>query len=58
MADTLEDAASMLGFSGCLTILLEPLHALSAAVAAGSPFDWRAAEAALFCVRWAKLPVF
>jgi hypothetical protein len=51
MADILEDAAGVVGFGRCLQLLLEPLHALSAGVAQGQPFDWRTAEAALFCVR-------
>jgi transportin-3 len=55
MADTLEDAAGVAGFSRCLALLLEPLHSMSAEVAAGQPFDWRAAEAALFCVRCERL---
>ena len=52
IADTIEDAASVIGFGGCLQLLLEPLHKLSADVAAGLPFDWRSAEAALYCVRY------
>eukprot|EP00955_Chlamydomonas_euryale_P000608 6752-Chlamydomonas_euryale.AAC.1 len=51
LADMLEDAAGVVGFGRTLALLLEPLHRLSADVAAGQPFDWRAAEAALFCVR-------
>ncbi|KAG1678979.1 hypothetical protein FOA52_013042 [Chlamydomonas sp. UWO 241] len=51
MADTLEDAAGVVGFGRCLQLLLQPLHALSAGVAQGQPFDWRSAEAVLFCVR-------
>jgi len=51
IADTLDDAAGVVGFGRCLQLLLEPLHQLSAAVSAGAPFDWRSAEAALFCVR-------
>ena len=43
----------MIGFGGCLRLLVEPLQRLSADVASGKPFDWRAAEAALYCVRWA-----
>lgn len=51
MSDMLEDAAGVVGFPRCLSLLLQPLHQLSADVASGQPFDWRAAEAALFCVR-------
>lgn len=51
IGDTLLDAAAVLGGEGIIRLLLEPLQQLSAAVAAGTAFDWRAAEAALYCVR-------
>jgi transportin-3 len=51
VADTIHDCAGVLSFGRCLGLLLEPLRQLSAAVAAGGAFDWRAAEAALYCVR-------
>ncbi len=48
----------MLGFGRCLSLLVEPLAALSrqqqqgANGAAGTQgYDWRTAEAALFCIK-------
>lgn len=53
VADCLENAAAVIGFQQCLGLLVEPLAELSSAVAQGrAAFDWRAAEAVLFCVRW------
>lgn len=66
--ETLDDAAAVLGFGRCLTLLVEPLAqqlaAAQAAGASGTPpggavggagagggFDWRTAEAALFCIK-------
>uniref|UniRef100_A0A7S0WIF6 Importin N-terminal domain-containing protein n=1 Tax=Chlamydomonas leiostraca TaxID=1034604 RepID=A0A7S0WIF6_9CHLO len=48
VADSLEDCASMLGFSRCLALAVEPL---AEATQGGAGFDWRTAEAVLFCVR-------
>lgn len=49
--DTLLDAGSILDSTRLLTLLMEPLQALSVVVASGGEFDWRAAEAALYCLR-------
>ena len=54
MADTLEDSAAVIGFEQCMALLVGPLAELSAAVAQGHPFDWSAAEAVLFCVRYRR----
>ncbi|GAX77385.1 hypothetical protein CEUSTIGMA_g4831.t1 [Chlamydomonas eustigma] len=51
ISDVIEDAVGVLGFSLCLDLLLEPLKSVSADMAGGKPFDWRAAEAALYCIR-------
>ena len=51
VGDACLDAAGVLGGEATLGLLSEPLAALAAASAAGAPFDWRRAEAALFCVR-------
>jgi len=51
VADVLIDAAAVLGGSSTLQLLSEPLQELSASVAAGGAFEWRAAEAALYCIR-------
>lgn len=62
VGDTLIDCAMVLGGARMLQLLVEPLLALSAkqaaaataAAAAGQappPFDWRTAEAALYCIR-------
>jgi hypothetical protein len=73
VGDTLEDAAAVLGFSRCMTLLVEPLAALSmqqqagmdaasssetggasaaGGAAGGRGYDWRTAEAALFCIKY------
>lgn len=51
VADTLEDCANVLLGERSISILVQPLRDLSAAVAQGQQFDWRTAEAALYCVR-------
>ncbi|GIL53844.1 hypothetical protein Vafri_9477 [Volvox africanus] len=76
VGDTLDDAAAVLGFGRCLSLLVEPLAALgappppppsppppqqgrAAANGGGNPsgdasgrgYDWRTAEAALFCIK-------
>lgn len=51
IGDTLMDAAAVLGGATTLRLLVAPLIELSAAVANGGEFDWRTAEAALYCVR-------
>ncbi|KAG2500508.1 hypothetical protein HYH03_001285 [Edaphochlamys debaryana] len=60
VGDTLEDSAAVLGFGRCLALLVEPLAALGRPPAegqaqaqgqAGSSYDWRTAEAALFCIK-------
>ncbi len=51
MGDPLENCAAVLGYERCLALLVEPLAQLSAQQAQGQPFDWRTAEATLFCVR-------
>ncbi|GLC47401.1 hypothetical protein PLESTB_001959900 [Pleodorina starrii] len=64
VGDTLEDSAAVLGFGRCLSLLVEPLAALglgdAATAAAGTAggaggggrgYDWRTAEAALFCIK-------
>lgn len=43
--------AGVLGGERTLQLLTEPLAAVSAQVAQGAAFDWRTAEAALYCVR-------
>jgi hypothetical protein len=44
----------VLRYPRTLDLVVEPLMELSAAISAGrAAFDWRTAEAALFCVRWA-----
>jgi transportin-3 len=48
---TLLDAAALLGGRRTLELLTAPLAAAAAAVAGGGALDWRAAEAALYCVR-------
>jgi hypothetical protein len=49
--DVLQDAAAAVGETRALQLLLQPLAEISAAVQAGSPFDWRSAELSLHCVR-------
>jgi hypothetical protein len=57
VADTLTEAAAVVGGAEALQILAGPLQELSAAVTAGGAataaagFDWRVVEAALYCVR-------
>lgn len=50
--DVLADAASVVGEARSLSLLLAPLSDVSAAVGAGRPFDWKAAELSLQCVRY------
>ncbi|KXZ44767.1 hypothetical protein GPECTOR_62g882 [Gonium pectorale] len=61
VGDTLDDAAAVLGFGRCLSLLVEPLAALQqqqqqagaagGEAGAGGGYDWRTAEAALFCIK-------
>ncbi|KAL4452442.1 hypothetical protein ABPG75_008104 [Micractinium tetrahymenae] len=51
VGDTLIDCASVLGGGRMLQLLVEPLLELSKQVTGGGAFDWRTAEAALYCVR-------
>ncbi|KAG2431638.1 hypothetical protein HYH02_013215 [Chlamydomonas schloesseri] len=63
VGDTLDDSAAVLGFGRCLSLLVEPLAALGRADSGGggggtgggggggSSYDWRTAEAALFCIK-------
>ncbi|KAI7846036.1 hypothetical protein COHA_000403 [Chlorella ohadii] len=51
VGDTLIDCASVLGGGRMLQLLVEPLLELSKQVTSGGNFDWRTAEAALYCVR-------
>lgn len=51
IGDTLYDAASLVGGSRALQLLVEPLLEVSRQVSAGGAFDWRTAEAALYCIR-------
>jgi len=51
VADTLSVAAQLVGAETCLDLLVTPLATLSEQVAAGQAFEWRAAEAALYCIR-------
>ena len=51
VADTLLDAAKVVGAEVCLELLVKPLEKLSQEVATGKAFEWRDAEAALYCIR-------
>jgi len=52
VADTLEDAAMVVGGARILELMVEPLQAMSQALSAGSgSFDWRTVESALYCIR-------
>jgi transportin-3 len=51
VGDTLIDAAAVLGGAEIARLLIEPLMAISARVSNGGEFDWKAAEAALYCIR-------
>lgn len=51
VADTLVEAAAVLGGEPTLQLLVRPLSELSATAANGGGFDWREAEAALYCLR-------
>lgn len=51
VGDTLIDCATVLGGGRMLQLLVEPLLELSKQVTGGGAFDWRTAEAALYCVR-------
>ena len=54
IGDTLIDAAAVLGGGRTLALLVDPLLELSRKVSTGQPFDWRTAEAALYCIRYAR----
>ncbi len=45
-------AADMLGGGETISHLSQPLQRLSSTVAGGGQFDWQAAEAALYCIRY------
>lgn len=51
VADTLLETAEVLGSERLLQLLVEPLQQVAQEMAAGRPFDWRTAEASLYCVR-------
>ena len=51
IADTLYDAARVVGGGRVLEILVQPLQELSAEAAAGGGFNWRKAEAAYYCMK-------
>lgn len=56
VADTLEDATAVLGYERTLSLLLEPLAAAVSRAGQGqavadNSFDWRTAEAALYCIK-------
>ncbi len=51
VGDTLIDCATVLGGGRMLQLLVEPLLELSKQVTGGAAFDWRTAEAALYCIR-------
>ncbi|PSC72289.1 transportin-3 isoform X1 [Micractinium conductrix] len=51
VGDTLMDCAAVLGGGRMLQLLVEPLLELSKQVTSGAAFDWRTAEAALYCIR-------
>jgi hypothetical protein len=54
VADMLEVSAAIIGGQATLSKLLEPLQRVSMEVSNGAAFDWRAAEAALYCIRYAS----
>ena len=49
---------AVLGAEQILNQLVEPLQRQSQAVASGASFDWRIAEAALYCIRSAAEPSY
>ena len=49
---------AVLGAEQILSQLVEPLQRQSQAVTSGASFDWRTAEAALYCIRCAAEPSF
>lgn len=52
VGDTLIDCALVLGGNHMLRLLVEPLLQLSTRMSSGAQlFDWRTAEAALYCIR-------
>lgn len=51
VGDTLIDAAAVLGGAETARLLIEPLMEISFRVSNGGEFDWKAAEAALYCIR-------
>ena len=46
--------AAVLGGAAMLGFLVQPLQHEAQAAARGAHFDWRNAEAALYCIRWAS----
>lgn len=44
--------ADMLGGSETISHLSQPLQRISSTVAGGGRFEWQAAEAAVYCIRW------
>ena len=51
IADTLYDAARVVGGEKILELLVQPLREMSATAAGGGAFDWRQAEAAYYCMK-------
>ncbi|XP_024389574.1 transportin MOS14 [Physcomitrium patens] len=51
VADMLMDAAAVLGGQETLRLLAQPLLQLAASARGGGSWDWRAAEASLYCIR-------
>lgn len=51
IGDTLLDATAVLGNNYAFQLLIDPLLELSSKIATGDVFDWRTAEAALYCIR-------
>jgi len=52
IADTLEDAALVVGGARIMELMVEPLQEMSGAISSGKGvFDWRTAESALYCLR-------
>jgi transportin-3 len=51
VADMLIDAAAVLGGQETLRLLAQPLLQLAASARSGGSWDWRQAEASLYCIR-------
>lgn len=51
VADMLLDAAAVLGGQETLRLLAQPLLQLAASARSGGSWDWRVAEASLYCIR-------